>query len=117
MQLLNEPGTRRLFVSVMTGPLYTVSYDGKTVGMYVGNAPQWEVSVQSQGSERGFQSFAFHPQLASLAPQVSGSIQEKNARQGKMPATRADLRFGEGPDGRIFLINKRDGIIRQLVGQ
>ena len=27
------------------------------------NAPNWGVSVQSQGRERGFQSFAFHPQF------------------------------------------------------
>ena len=42
-------------------------------------------------------------------------IQEKNMAQGKMPATRADLRFAEGPDGQIFLTNKRDGTIRVLV--
>jgi len=42
-------------------------------------------------------------------------IKEKNAAQGKPPATRADLRFGEGPDGQIFLLNKRDGTIRLLV--
>ena len=42
-------------------------------------------------------------------------IKEKNARQGKAPATRADLRFGIGADGRIFLLNKRDGMIRVLV--
>lgn len=65
MLMLNEPSTRRLFVSVMTGPLYTVSYDGKTVTPYVDiNAPEWEVSVQSQGNERGFHSFAFHPQFS-----------------------------------------------------
>ena len=42
-------------------------------------------------------------------------IKEKNAAQGRTPATRADLRFAEGPDGQIFLINKRDGTIRVLV--
>jgi hypothetical protein len=64
MLLVNEPGTRRLFVNDMTGPLYGVSYDGKTVTRYVDiNAPNWGVSVQSQGRERGFQSFAFHPQF------------------------------------------------------
>ena len=31
MLLVNEPGTRRLFVNDMRGPLYSVSYDGKTV--------------------------------------------------------------------------------------
>ena len=42
-------------------------------------------------------------------------IKEKNTAQGKTPATRADLRFGQGPDGQIFLLNKRDGVIRLLV--
>jgi glucose/arabinose dehydrogenase len=43
-------------------------------------------------------------------------IKEKNAEQGRpQPATRADLRFGLGPQGQIFLMNKRDGIIRLLV--
>ena len=64
MLLVNEPGTRRLFVNDMRGPLYSVSYDGKTVVKYVDiNAPAWGVNVQSQGRERGFQSFAFHPQF------------------------------------------------------
>src|SRR5262249_27910127 len=39
-------------------------------------------------------------------------IKEKNAAQGKPVATRADLRFAEGLDGEIFLLNKHDGIIR-----
>jgi glucose/arabinose dehydrogenase len=39
-------------------------------------------------------------------------IREKNMAQGKMVATRADLRMGIGPNGQLFLLNKRDGIIR-----
>jgi hypothetical protein len=42
-------------------------------------------------------------------------IREKNAAQGRMPAGRADLRFGTGPNGQVFLLNKRDGTIRLLV--
>jgi hypothetical protein len=42
-------------------------------------------------------------------------IQAKNTLQGKEPATRADLRFGTGPQGQLFVLNKRDGIIRMLV--
>ena len=42
-------------------------------------------------------------------------IQEKNAEQGRSPASRADLRFGPGPDGQVFLLNKYDGTIRLLV--
>ena len=42
-------------------------------------------------------------------------IQEKNREQGRSPASRADLRFGSGPDGQVFLLNKRDGVIRLIV--
>ncbi|MQA29295.1 MAG: hypothetical protein GEU82_05560 [Luteitalea sp.] len=64
MLLVDEPGSRRLFVNDMRGPLYSVSYDGRTVRQYVDiNAAPWGVSVQSSGNERGFQSFAFHPQF------------------------------------------------------
>ncbi len=65
MHLVDEPGTRTLFVSTMRGGLYSVSYDGKRVSEYLDiNAPNWNIGVQFQGSERGFQSFAFHPQFA-----------------------------------------------------
>ena len=67
MNLVDEPGTRRLFVNDMRGPIYSVSYDGRTVTRYIdindstfGTA----VNVESQGRERGMQSFAFHPQFA-----------------------------------------------------
>ena len=42
-------------------------------------------------------------------------IKEKNTAQGKPVAARADLRFGTGPDNQVFLLNKRDGIVRLLV--
>jgi hypothetical protein len=42
-------------------------------------------------------------------------IREKNAQQAKAPATRADLRFGTGPDDQVFLLNKADGVVRVLV--
>ena len=42
-------------------------------------------------------------------------IQEKNREQGKQPAARADLRYGAGPDGQVFIMNKHDGTIRLLV--
>ena len=42
-------------------------------------------------------------------------IRAKNAAQGREPATRADMRFGVGPESQLFLLNKRDGVIRRLV--
>jgi hypothetical protein len=65
MHFVDEPGTRRLFVSTMRGGLYSVGYDGKTVTQYLDiHAERWGIGVQFQGSERGLQSFAFHPQFA-----------------------------------------------------
>jgi glucose/arabinose dehydrogenase len=65
MTLVDEPRSRRLFVTDMRGPLYTVSADGKTVTLYVDtNDPKWGHPVQSQGRERGVQSFVLHPQFA-----------------------------------------------------
>jgi glucose/arabinose dehydrogenase len=64
MTMLYEPGTQRYFASDMNGKLYAISSDGKNVTQYVGlTAADWKVAVQSQGNERGFQSFAFHPQF------------------------------------------------------
>jgi hypothetical protein len=42
-------------------------------------------------------------------------IRGKNAQQGKQAASRADLRFGTGPDDQVFLLNKADGVVRVLV--
>ena len=64
MLLLDEPGTHRLFVNTMRGAIYSISYDGKTVTPYLDiNAPEWGVNVQFSSHDRGFQSFAFHPQF------------------------------------------------------
>jgi hypothetical protein len=64
MTMVNEPATRRLFASDMNGRLYAISYDGKTVTPYLDlTAAEWKVGVQAMGSERGLQSFAFHPQF------------------------------------------------------
>jgi glucose/arabinose dehydrogenase len=65
MHMIPEPATKRLFVNTMRGALYSISYDGKKVTPYLDvNAADWKVGVQFGGSERGLQSFAFHPQFA-----------------------------------------------------
>src|SRR5688572_29514696 len=59
MTLVEEPATRRrLFVSDMHGLLYVLGPDGKTVSPYVDlRDSKWGFTVQSQGRERGLQSF------------------------------------------------------------
>ncbi len=73
--LVDEPGTRRLFVNTMRGLIYSVSYDGKTVAPYLDtNAAEWGVPVNFQGTERGFQSFAFHPQFTQRGTRGFGTF-------------------------------------------
>ena len=75
MLLVDEPGTGRMFVNEMRGPLFTVSYDGRTVTQYLDiNASNWGVSVQSMGRERGFQSFAVHPQFGRAGTPGFGKL-------------------------------------------
>ena len=75
MLLVDEPATRRMFVNDMRGPLYTVSYDGRTVTPYLNiNDPKWGVNVQSMGRERGFQSFALHPQFGRAGTPGAGKL-------------------------------------------
>ena len=63
MRLVNEPGSGRLFVNDMQGPIYTISYDGE-VALYLDiNDPRWGILVEFTGRERGVQSFALHPQF------------------------------------------------------
>jgi glucose/arabinose dehydrogenase len=87
MLLVNEPGTKRLFVNDMRGPLYSVSYDGKTVTPYIDiNDPKWGVGVQSGGRERGFQSFAFHPQFGEAGAPGFGKFYTYTDTTNQTPA-------------------------------
>ena len=64
MRLVDEPGTGRLFVNDMSGLVYTVGYDGETVTQYLDlTEPRWGLAVEASRRERGFQSFAVHPQF------------------------------------------------------
>ncbi len=75
MHMVDEPGSKRLLVSTMRGPIFSVSYDGKTVAEYVDvNAPAWKIGVQSQGTERGLQSIAFHPQFSQRGTRGYGKF-------------------------------------------
>ena len=75
MRLVDEPGTGRIFVNDMRGPIYTVSYDGRTVTQYVDiDDPRWEVGVQARRRETGVQSFAFHPQFGQPGTEGYGKF-------------------------------------------
>jgi hypothetical protein len=61
MLLVDEPGTSRMFVNDMWGPLHTVDYDGRVAEYLDVDDADWGVPVDASGRERGFQSFAVHP--------------------------------------------------------
>lgn len=87
MLLVDEPGTKRLFVNTMRGALYAVSYDGRTVTPYLDlNDPKWGVPVQSAGNERGFQSFAFHPQFSEQGTRGYGRFYTYTDTSNMAPA-------------------------------
>ena len=86
MLLTAEPGGRRLFVNDMRGPLYSIADGGKTVRLYVDiNDPKWSVPVQSSNSERGFQSFAFHPQFNQAGSRGFGKFYTYTDTTNMMP--------------------------------
>ena len=75
MLMSYEPGTGRMFVNDMHGSLYSVGKDGKTVTAFLDHRdPRWNISVQSQNFERGFQSFAFHPDFNRRGARGYGKI-------------------------------------------
>ena len=75
MRLVDDPGSDRLFVNDMWGPVYTVSDDGQAVGRYLDiNDPRWGIQVFSEGRERGVQSFALHPQFGSPGTDGYGKL-------------------------------------------
>ena len=75
MTLVEEPSTRRLFVSDMHGLMYVVSPDGRTVTQYIDlRDAKWGIGVQSRGRERGLQSFTLHPQFATRGAPGFGKL-------------------------------------------
>lgn len=67
MNLVDEPVSQRLFVNDMRGPVYTLSYDGRTLTPYIDiNDEQWGVGVEYGSRERGFQSFTLHPDFGRV---------------------------------------------------
>ena len=85
-----------LFGDMPSGEIFYVSADKPPKG---GQDPIRRVVFNDKGSTRT---------LLQL-------VKEKNVAQGKPEASRADLRFGLGPNGQILVLNKWDGIIRLIV--
>ena len=55
--------------------------------------------------------FDYRGQVTTLL----AAIQDTNLAQGRRrPTPRADLRFGTGPAGQVFVLSKFDGVIRRL---
>ena len=74
MNLVDEPGTGRLFTNDMRGPVYTVSNDGRVALWLDVNDPRWGVPVEASGRERGMQSFTLHPQFAERGTPGYGKL-------------------------------------------
>ena len=86
MNLVDEPGTSRMFVNDMRGPIYTLSYSGN-VALYLDiDASQWGVRVNSSGRERGFQSFALHPQFGEPGTPGYGKLYTWTDSENTAPA-------------------------------
>ena len=97
MRLVDEPGTRRLFVSDMWGLVYTVSYDGETVTRYLDlREPRWGLPVEPSHREQGFQSFAVHPQFGQPGAPGFGKLYTYADTRDTGPA--ADFVPGGGSD-------------------
>jgi len=82
-----------LFTDMPSGEIFYVSADKLPDG---GQSAIRRVLINSGGA----------------AKTVLAVVQEKNAAQGKKPATRVDLRLNLGAGNQVFLLNKADGTIR-----
>jgi len=96
MLMVDEPGTGRFFVNDMRGPLHTVSYDGAVRPYLDINDARWTFPVQYSGRERGFQSFALHPQFGEPGTPGYGKLYTWADTEEKGPAP--DFVPGGGDD-------------------
>jgi hypothetical protein len=96
MLMVDEPGTGRMFVNDMRGPLHVVSYDGELRPWLDINDPRWSFPVQHAGRERGFQSFALHPQFGEPGTRGYGKLYTWSDTEDTSPAP--DFVPGGGDD-------------------
>ena len=75
----------RMFVNDQRGPLYSVSADGSTVTNYLDLSTFAGMNLTTS-SEKGFQSFAFHPDFATPATTGFGKIYTIHSSSNTFPA-------------------------------
>ena len=103
MLLVDEPGTGRLFVNDMRGIVYTVSYDGGTVTPYLDlTDPDWALDIEASRRERGFQSFALHPQFGAPGTPGFGKLYTYTDTSNTAPP--ADFAAGGGDDAQDTIL-------------
>ncbi|MEQ9569773.1 MAG: PQQ-dependent sugar dehydrogenase [Longimicrobiales bacterium] len=83
----------------------------------IGDFPSGEIFVfdadePPEGGTTGLRRVLLDP--GSGATSFLEIVRARTEAQGRGPASRTDLRFAAGPDGRVFLLNKHDGTIREL---
>src|SRR5690606_4384537 len=88
---------RLLFGDMPSGEMFHVSADNLPRG---GQDPIRRVLFTTEGNNTP------RPLLAI--------VHEKTKAQGKTPATRSDMRFYPTASGRIFVLNKADGVVRVI---
>ena len=96
MRMVDEPGSGRLFVNDMQGPIYTIAYGGEVTLYLDVNDPAWGIPVEFAGRERGVQSFALHPQFAVPGTAGYGRLYAWLDTQDKEPEP--DFVAGGGQD-------------------
>jgi len=74
MLLVPEPGGARLFVNDMWGGIYTIDQDGAAGSWLDLDDPRWGYPVEASGRERGFQSFALHPDFRTPGAPGYGKV-------------------------------------------
>ena len=77
MKLVDEPATRRLFVNDMRGPLYSVSYDGRRVTLYV------DINDPTVGRRRAVDG----PRARLPELRVSSAVRRRPARPASASST------------------------------
>lgn len=103
MLLVDAPGTERMFVNDMWGPLFVVDYDGTVTEYLDVDADGWGVPVDASGRERGFQSFAVHPDFGREGAPGFGKLYTWSDTEDVSPVVDFHPGGGDGPHHTVLL--------------